>query len=671
MDSDTSMAMDMTPPSHEGVPAIASESPVSAAPSAATAAFPSASVAASSSPSPSRKGKQRTSEERKAEADRWFHWTETCRLLPTKAQHRRLERALDVTRELYNAALEERFTKLSRWHQTAKFKPEFQPTVDPATGRKVYPPNPYFPSAFDGHKDLTTLRDPALGMAIADYPVALGRGVLNRAAAAFQAFYARKSNGQKGGRPRFKGKTRWRTLEFSALDGVRAVWNPRAVREAKAEMQAQRKAEQVERDRAHREAQKAARAAGLPPPPRPPKAPRVPVDTAPPPLVTIPLGTHLLVFPPVGALRLRTHRGIPAGSEPCAVKLVRKAGGQWEAHIGFKALKAAADTKVLDAHVTNPEQGHLDGASPEEIVIPGTVATLETAADPTLGIDWNIGSLAVCSDGFTLPNTRLGTKARKARRRQERLVARSKKGSKTRAKKVQRLAVLRGREADARRTERHTGAKRLVDHAVAHGHRAIAVEDIDVAGLMAKRTKVDADAAVGYFSAVTEPQPASQVTATLPWETAAGQRALKRELADASIGVLKSYTLAKAARAGLGVVLVPAHGTTQTCARCATTSPTKLTLSDRIFSCACGWTADRDVNASLVVLRRGRKRADPRPTPQAPWAPPVGHPGLESVGKVLVVGQGAKGQGPQSQSPTHTTATAYKTSTTSRKGLGP
>ena len=511
----------------------------------------------SSSPSSRRKGKQRTSEERKADADRWLHWTETCRLLPTKSQHRRLERALDVTRELYNAALEERFTKLARWHQTAKFKPEFQPTVDPATGRKMYPPNPYFPSAFDGHKDLALLRAPEMNLPIGDYPSTLGRGVINRAAKTFQAFYTRKSNGEAGGRPRFKPASRWRTLEFSAVAGVRWVWN-------------------------------VCRPKGLHGPQRPGE-----------------VGTHHLMFPPIGALRAHTHRKVPEGSVLMFVKLVRKAGGQWEAHLGFKCPKSA---------------------------------TGEDACEPTLGMDWNIGSLAVCSDGFTLPNNRLGRKARKARKRQERLVARAKKGSKTRAKKVKRLAVLREREADARRTERHTGAKRLVDHAVAHGHRAIAVEDIDTAGLMAKKKK----AFIGSPSDIP------------PWETASGQRALKRELADASIGMLKQYTLAKAARAGLGVVLVPAYGTTQACARCGTTPSTKLTLSDRTFSCACGWTADRDVNAGLVALRRGRRGVDPRPTTQAPWSPPMPHPGLAQVGTV-----GAP------------IAQAGQKSKTSRKGLGP
>jgi len=76
-------------------------------------------------------------------------------------------------------------------------------------------------------------------------------------------------------------------------------------------------------------------------------------------------------------------------------------------------------------------------------------------------------------------------------------------------------------------------------------------------------------------------------------------------LSDAGIGQLKDYTKTKAERAGLRVVKVAAHGTTQACARCGTKSPTKITLRDRIFSCACGWCADRDVNAALHILRKG------------------------------------------------------------------
>ena len=31
----------------------------------------------------------------------------------------------------------------------------------------------------------------------------------------------------------------------------------------------------------------------------------------------------------------------------------------------------------------------------------------------------------------------------------------------------------------------------------------------------------------------------------------------------------------------------------------------RLSLSDRVIECDCGWKCDRDVNAALVILRKG------------------------------------------------------------------
>jgi putative transposase len=498
-----------------------------------------------------------------ASAVTWSHWTETWRLMPTKAQHGRLQRALDVTRELYNAALEERFTKLARWHQTGKFRVDMQPVVDPITGKKRYPPNPYFPSAFSGYGDLTEIR--AGGHELANYPVNLCRGVIDRADRAFKSFYARKSNGKAGGRPRFKPASRWRTLEFSALSGVRLMPAPKRD-EAPGNDTAADGGGAVVANRGHR----------------------------------VRGATHLLVFKPVGALRVHAHRPVPDGAVLTGLRLVRKADGIWEAHLGFKVRKAdGLDLSLLE---------------------------------PTFGADWNVGALAVGSDGSTLPNPRLGATARKARRPQERLVARSKRGSKARAKKVRRLAVLREREADARRTHLHTVSKRFVEAVVAKGHRAMAIEDTDVAGLMAKTISafhLDGSRPSPHVSRKESDGFRNDTDGVHPWEIRSGQRALKRSLADASIGKLILYTTAKAERAGLGVVKVAAGGTTQTCARCGTKSSTKVTLQDRVFACACGWRCDRDVNAALNVLRRGRGKLDAKPSAKEPWATPAGHPALE------------------------------------------
>ncbi|MDR9757029.1 MAG: zinc ribbon domain-containing protein [Thermoanaerobacterales bacterium] len=43
--------------------------------------------------------------------------------------------------------------------------------------------------------------------------------------------------------------------------------------------------------------------------------------------------------------------------------------------------------------------------------------------------------------------------------------------------------------------------------------------------------------------------------------------------------------------------------TTGECFACA--KRYDLSLSDRVIDCECGWKCDRDVNAALVILRKG------------------------------------------------------------------
>ncbi len=43
--------------------------------------------------------------------------------------------------------------------------------------------------------------------------------------------------------------------------------------------------------------------------------------------------------------------------------------------------------------------------------------------------------------------------------------------------------------------------------------------------------------------------------------------------------------------------------TTQECFACG--KGHELSLSERVIGCECGWESDRDVNAALVILRKG------------------------------------------------------------------
>lgn len=104
------------------------------------------------------------------------------RLLPTRAQHRRLREALEHSRQLYNAALEER---VDCYRKTGR-------------GR----------SFIDQCKALTELR--ASG---SPYAANMERGPLRALDHAFRAFFAR------GGFPRFKGREWFKSISWDGRDG--------------------------------------------------------------------------------------------------------------------------------------------------------------------------------------------------------------------------------------------------------------------------------------------------------------------------------------------------------------------------------------------------------------------------------------------------------------------
>jgi putative transposase len=121
---------------------------------------------------------------------RWLH---KVRLYPTCPQELTLLGMLRVTRELYNALLEQR---RDAWN-TRRTR---------VTGREQY-------------RQLTDLRadDPRFGSVYRECEDA----VLHRLDLAFAAFFRRLQHGEMPGYPRFKPATRWNQLEFP--HGARAL----------------------------------------------------------------------------------------------------------------------------------------------------------------------------------------------------------------------------------------------------------------------------------------------------------------------------------------------------------------------------------------------------------------------------------------------------------------
>ena len=77
---------------------------------------------------------------------------------------------------------------------------------------------------------------------------------------------------------------------------------------------------------------------------------------------------------------------------------------------------------------------------------------------------------------------------------------------------------------------------------------------------------------------------------------------------DAGWSYLVSRLTHKAESAGREVVLVDPAYTSKTCSGCGVVFE-HLRLSDRWVSCGCGVSLDRDHNAAINILQRGRNQA--------------------------------------------------------------
>ena len=154
----------------------------------------------------------------------------------------------------------------------------------------------------------------------------------------------------------------------------------------------------------------------------------------------------------------------------------------------------------------------------------------------------------------------------------DRAGARTKQGSKNRAKLRRRRALLLGRIAKTRALYLHRLSNALVDR-----FDAVAIEDLNLAGMGNKK------------------------------------RRLGRSVADAALGELRRQLEYKCADRGTALAVVGRYyPSSKTCSQCAEggveTVRTKLPLSIRVFDCdTCKSSLDRDVNAARNIAREGAR----------------------------------------------------------------
>ena len=184
------------------------------------------------------------------------------------------------------------------------------------------------------------------------------------------------------------------------------------------------------------------------------------------------------------------------------------------------------------------------------------------ACQSAVGIDLGVRKRAALSTGERIERN---TRDWPGIRRQQRKVARCKRGSDRRKKRVRQLARLRYRERVRNRNALHRITTRVV-----RGNGLIAVEDLKIRNLARKGLH---------------------------------KKGLNREILTQSWGLLRNQLQYKAEWAGREFVEVDPKYTSQDCHRCGSRHDPG---SSETYRCkTCGLTMDRDHNAAINILAAG------------------------------------------------------------------
>lgn len=200
-----------------------------------------------------------------------------------------------------------------------------------------------------------------------------------------------------------------------------------------------------------------------------------------------------------------------------------------------------------------------------------------------VGIDLGVTHLATLSTGEMIEHPRYYRKAQKVLEKRQQALSRKKRGSHRRDKARKAVAKVHRTIARQRKDFQHKAAKCLIGR-----YQVIVFEDIQTNNLTRKpKSKQDEN---GKY---------------LP-NGAAAKCGLNKSILDAGWGSFVSMCSVKAAWAGRTLIKVDPRFTSQVCSGCGQVR--KKDLSERWHSCDCGTELDRDVNAAINILERGRRQ---------------------------------------------------------------
>ena len=199
-----------------------------------------------------------------------------------------------------------------------------------------------------------------------------------------------------------------------------------------------------------------------------------------------------------------------------------------------------------------------------------------------VGIDLGVTHLATLSNGEMIEHPRYYRLAEKLLAKRQEAVSRKKRGSHRRKKAGKLVGKAHRRIARQRRDFLHKQSRKLINR-----YQVLVFEDIQTSNLL------------------TRPKPKQDENGTYLPNGAAAKGGLNKSIQDAGWGAFVAMCQAKAEEAGRTLIKVNPHDTSQVCSQCGQVR--KKDLSESWHSCDCGAELDRDVNAAMNILARGKK----------------------------------------------------------------
>ena len=184
----------------------------------------------------------------------------------------------------------------------------------------------------------------------------------------------------------------------------------------------------------------------------------------------------------------------------------------------------------------------------------------------SVGIDLGIKDFVICSNGTVYPNMRFLEKSLRKLKIQQRRLSKKKKGSKNREKQRIKVSKVHKKVKNQRNDYQHKISREL-----ANNFNTICLETLNVKNMVKNKKLSKAISSVSWSSFITK----------LEYKIAENQ--------------------------GCIVKIDPFYPSSKTCSNCGNVKD-KLLLSERTYHCSeCGFTIDRDLNASINILKAGLK----------------------------------------------------------------